>query len=89
MMNVLVTGGAGFIGSHIVEHLQNHAEIRVLDNLRSGFKRNLNGPRHEFIAGSILDRDLVRKAVQGVALGWTTNSIATCSPAKVSCPVHY
>ena len=40
--------------------------MRVLDNLRSGFKHNLAGLQHEFIEGSILDRDLVRQAVQGV-----------------------
>ena len=38
----------------------------MLDNLRSGFKHNLAGLAHEFIEGSILDRDLVRRAVQGV-----------------------
>jgi nucleoside-diphosphate-sugar epimerase len=37
-MRVLVTGGAGFIGSHIVKYYQGKAEVRVLDNLRSGFK---------------------------------------------------
>ncbi len=65
-MKILVTGGAGFIGSHIVEHFQGKAEVRVLDNLRSGFKHNLAGFQHEFIEASILDRDAVRKAVQGV-----------------------
>ena len=65
-MRILVTGGAGFIGSHIVEHFQGRAEVRVLDNLRSGFKHNLAGLQHEFIEGSILDRDAVRRAVQGV-----------------------
>ena len=35
-MRILVTGGAGFIGSHIVEYFQGKAEVRVLDNLRSG-----------------------------------------------------
>ena len=65
-MKILVTGGAGFIGSHIVEHFQGHAEVRVLDNLRSGFKRNLAGLQHEFIEASILNRDAVRQAVQGV-----------------------
>ena len=65
-MKVLVTGGAGFIGSHIVEHLQGKAEVRVLDNLRSGFRRNLSGLEHEFIEGSILDRETVRRAVEGV-----------------------
>jgi UDP-glucose 4-epimerase len=65
-MKVLVTGGAGFIGSHIVEHFQDRAEVRVLDNLRSGFRRNLAGFQHEFIEGSILDREQVRRAVEGV-----------------------
>ena len=65
-MKVLVTGGAGFIGSHIVEHFQDRAEVRVLDNLSSGFKRNLSGTRCNFIRGSILDRQLVRQAVKGV-----------------------
>ncbi len=66
-MKILVTGGAGFIGSHIVELYQDRAEeIRVLDNLRTGHRRNLDGLRHTFIEGSITDRELVRKAVEGV-----------------------
>ena len=65
-MKILVTGGAGFIGSHIVEHFQGRAEVRVLDDLRSGFKHNLAGFEHEFIEASILDRDAVRGAMQGV-----------------------
>jgi len=64
-MTLLVTGGAGFIGSHIVEHFQGNAEVRVLDNLRSGFKHNLAGFNHRFIQGSILDRAAVRRAVRG------------------------
>ncbi len=65
-MKVLVTGGAGFIGSHLVEHLQGQAEVRVLDNLRSGHLRNLAGLKHEFIQASILDREAVRRAMAGV-----------------------
>ena len=65
-MRVLVTGGAGFIGSHIVEHFQGKAEVRVLDNLRSGFRRNLAGFQNEFIEASILDRESVRSAMDGV-----------------------
>src|SRR5216110_3799461 len=65
-MRVLVTGGAGFIGRHISEHFQNRAEVRVLDNLRSGFQSNLSGLQCQLIVGSILDRDLVREAMKGV-----------------------
>ncbi len=65
-MRVLITGGAGFIGSHIVEHFQGKAEVRVLDSLRSGYRRNLDGFEVEFIEGDICDREAVRKAMQGV-----------------------
>ncbi len=65
-MRVLVTGGAGFIGSHIVEYFQGKAEVRVLDNLRSGHKRNLEGFDVEFIEGSVLDAERLEAAMQGV-----------------------
>ncbi len=65
-MKILVTGGAGFIGSHVVEHFQDRAEVRVLDNLRSGHRRNLEGLKAEFHEGSIVDREAVRRAVEGV-----------------------
>jgi UDP-glucose 4-epimerase len=65
-MRILITGGAGFIGRHISEHFQHRAEVRVLDNLRSGFKSNLSGLDCQLIVGSILDRDLVREAMKDV-----------------------
>lgn len=66
-MKILITGGSGFIGSHIVEHFQDTAEeIRVLDNLRTGYRHNLAGLKHTFIEGSITDRALVEQAVEGV-----------------------
>ena len=65
-MRILVTGGAGFIGSHIVEHFQGKAEVRVLDNLRSGYQKNLDGFDVEFIEGSITDRQIVAKSVRGI-----------------------
>nr|MBC8391053.1 NAD-dependent epimerase/dehydratase family protein [Deltaproteobacteria bacterium] len=65
-MRVLITGGAGFIGSHIVKHYINNAEIRVLDNLRTGYRSNLKGVDIEFIEKSVTDRQAVKKAVQGV-----------------------
>lgn len=65
-MKILVTGGAGFIGSHIVEHFSGKAEVRVLDNLRSGFMHNIEKFDVEFINGSITDKDAVKKAVKDV-----------------------
>ena len=65
-MRILITGGAGFIGRHISEHFQHRAEVRVLDNLRTGFKSNLCGLDCRLVVGSILDRDLVRGAMRGV-----------------------
>lgn len=65
-MKVLITGGAGFIGSHIVEYFQGRAEVIVFDNLRSGFRRNLHGFAHRFIEASILDRTALRAAMTGV-----------------------
>ena len=66
-MKILITGGSGFIGSHIVEHYQDIAEeIRVLDNLRTGYRRNLDGLKHVFLEGSVTDREAVAKAVEGI-----------------------
>lgn len=65
-MNILITGGSGFIGSHLVEQFQGKASIRVLDSLRSGFRANLKGLEHEFIKGSVLDRETVRAAMAGI-----------------------
>ena len=66
MKRILVTGGSGFIGSHLVEHYQGKSNIRVLDNLRTGRRSNLASLKAEFIEGSILDREAVRAAVKGI-----------------------
>ncbi|MBO5721734.1 MAG: NAD-dependent epimerase/dehydratase family protein [Lentisphaeria bacterium] len=65
-MRVLITGGAGFIGSHIAEYFNGKADIRVLDNLRSGYKSNLDGLDVEFIEGDICDRAAVKAAMKDV-----------------------
>lgn len=65
-MKILVTGGAGFIGSHVVESYLGRAEIVVLDNLRTGHPQNLQGLDCRFVQGSILDRSVLAEAMKGV-----------------------
>jgi UDP-glucose 4-epimerase len=61
MSNILVTGGAGFIGSHVAEELirQNH-QVIVLDDLSGGFMDNIV-PGVQFVQGSITDPELVNR----------------------------
>lgn len=69
MARYLVTGGAGFIGSHIVDRLVREGHrVRVLDDLSSGRRENLAAVRGriEFFAGDIRDRRLMARACRGV-----------------------
>ncbi|MBV8279751.1 MAG: NAD-dependent epimerase/dehydratase family protein [Verrucomicrobia bacterium] len=65
-MRILITGGAGFIGSHLAAHFHRHAAVRVLDDLRTGHRDNLAGLDIEFVHGSILDRVMLSRVMQGV-----------------------
>lgn len=65
----LVTGGAGFIGSHIAEALvQQGASVAVIDDLSTGTRENIEHLLDSvtFFEGSILDQELLRKAMEGV-----------------------
>jgi len=69
MAKYLVTGGAGFIGSHIVETLVERGDtVRVLDNLTTGKKENLEAVagRFEFFEGDIRDPETCARAVKGM-----------------------
>jgi len=69
MSRYLVTGGAGFIGSHLVETLLDRGEeVRVLDNFLTGKRENLAsfGGRLEVLEGDLRDPDACRRAVDGV-----------------------
>jgi UDP-N-acetylglucosamine/UDP-N-acetyl-alpha-D-glucosaminouronate 4-epimerase len=64
----LVTGGAGFIGSHLAEELLDRGhQVRIVDNLMTGKRRNLE-PLHaaEFLEGDLADLDVARRAVDGM-----------------------
>ena len=70
-MRCLVTGGAGFIGSHLTEHLLELGhEVIVLDDLSTGSEDNLaavaGDPRFRFVRGSVCDADTVERCLSGV-----------------------
>lgn len=72
-INLLITGGAGFIGSNLVEHFLEDERVglvRVLDNLSNGYIENIqeffNHPRFEFIEGDIRDYETCLKACEGI-----------------------
>jgi UDP-glucose 4-epimerase len=68
-MKYLVTGGAGFIGSHIVRALlKQGAEVRVFDNFSSGRRENLNGLEVEIVEGDLRDASRAAEAVRGVEI---------------------
>jgi UDP-N-acetylglucosamine 4-epimerase len=88
----LVTGGAGFIGSHIVEYLLTHGagKVRVLDNLMTGFEANIapfqSNPAFEFLQGDIRDYATCLKACEGIH--YVTHQAALGSvPRSIKDPV--
>jgi UDP-N-acetylglucosamine/UDP-N-acetylgalactosamine 4-epimerase len=74
-MRILVTGGAGFIGSNLVEKLlagENVEQVRVLDNLSTGSIKNIEefetNPKFEFIRGDIREYEMCLKVCEGIDL---------------------
>jgi UDP-N-acetylglucosamine 4-epimerase len=72
-INLLITGGAGFIGSNLVEHFLKDERVglvRVLDDLSNGYYENIEEfighPRFEFMEGDICDYDTCLKACEGI-----------------------
>jgi nucleoside-diphosphate-sugar epimerase len=67
--HVLITGGAGFIGSHLVERLAARNRVRVFDTLRRDALRPAglhDHPRVELVVGDVMDRESVARAVEGI-----------------------
>ena len=88
-MRILITGGAGFIGSHLVEGLAHDGhDIVVLDDFSSGRSENLVGLSvgFELIVGDLCDRDTVRKAIAGCEAVVHHAAIASV-PASLEQPV--
>jgi len=90
----LVTGGAGFIGSHIAEYLLRNgaAKVRVLDNMLKGFQSNLDilrrYPAFEMMEGDIRDLDTCMKACEGIY--YVSHQAALGSvPRSIKEPVYF
>ena len=87
-MRALVTGGAGFIGSHIAERLVGEGhEVRIIDNLSSGHRENFAGfaDKVEFVEGDIRDLGLLERLTQGC--DWVFHQAAVVSvPYSVEHP---
>ncbi|MBI3333341.1 MAG: SDR family oxidoreductase [Candidatus Omnitrophica bacterium] len=88
---VLVTGGAGFIGSHLVDALvRRKHQVRVLDNLSTGSLGNLQAVfgKIQFIRGDIREPALLRRAVQGVRVIYHQAALRSV-PKSVARPMEY
>lgn len=89
MRTFLVTGGAGFIGSHIAEALVRRGDrVRIIDNLSTGHLSNMAGFRSdiEFIEGDLRDADVVKDAVDGVDCIFHEAALASV-PRSVEAPL--
>ena len=89
MARYLVTGGAGFIGSHLVEALvEKGQDVTVLDNLSTGYRHNLEPwmDRIEFIEGDLTDRQAVERALEGVEFVFHQAALASV-PRSVEAPL--
>src|SRR5262245_7125877 len=91
-MKILVTGGAGFIGSHLVEAFcRRGAKLIVLDNLSSGSLTNLDwrkpGDQLEFIEGDIADERLLRQLAPGCEVIFHQAALPSV-PGSVERPVE-
>lgn len=89
MRTFLVTGGAGFIGSHIATTLVERGDrVRVFDNLSTGHRSNLEhiADSVELIEGDLLDADAISKAVDGVDCVFHQAALASV-PRSVEAPL--
>ncbi len=87
MTRVLVTGGAGFIGSNLVRALlEGGDEVRVLDNFSTGLRENLGGLEAEIVEGELRSYERVHNAVRGVELVYHLGALGSV-PRSVQDPL--
>ena len=89
--NILVTGGAGFIGSNLIEALlQNNNTVTCLDNFSTGYRKNIDrffdNPHFSLIEGDIRDLDTCRQAVEGKDLVYHEAALGSV-PRSIENPV--
>lgn len=89
MSTYLVTGGAGFIGSHLATALVERGdEVRVLDNLSTGHRHNLEHlhSKIDWVEGDLVDRRVVERALDGVEVVFHEAALASV-PRSVAAPL--
>ncbi len=87
MTKVLVTGGAGFIGSNLVrELLERGDDVRVLDNFSTGNRRNIEGLDVEVVEGELRSYERVHNAVRGVEVVFHLGALGSV-PRSVQDPL--
>jgi len=86
-MNVLVTGGAGFIGSNLVRALLERGDdVRVLDNFSTGNRTNLTGLDVEIVEGELRSYERVHNAIRGVEVVYHLGALGSV-PRSVQDPL--
>ncbi len=94
MKHVLVTGGAGFIGSHLVERLiKDDHHVRVLDNFSTGRRENLahlsKEPKLSVCEGDVADHNIVEEALAGIDWVFHLAALADIVPSIVNPLAYY
>jgi len=87
-MNVLVTGGAGFIGSNVVDKaLEKGWSVKIIDNLSTGFVENLN-PLCDFVNADICDYDSIEEHFEGIDVVFHLAALPRVQPS-IDNPLPY
>ncbi|MFA5312597.1 MAG: NAD-dependent epimerase/dehydratase family protein [Methanomassiliicoccales archaeon] len=83
---VVITGGAGFIGSNLAEILTERNKVFIFDDLSSGREANIDGLDAELVVGSLLDLDLLKRSIKGMDYVFHLGAIASV-PRSIDDPM--